>query len=229
MSDRADIMRKLPFFAKLEPTLCEKLATITKLKKLERGAVLFRQGETVQGMFFLVEGKVKIFKLSPDGKEHILHIIGPGQGFAEAALFMEGGYPAWCATLARSTILMLPKQEFIELIGREPQISLGIIASMSIYLRRFADRIEDLALKDVSARFARWLLERAEETGRDFWDLEVTKGQLAGQLGTVSETMSRTLRRFADAGHLQVRGKFMKILDRPALEKIATGEETSDF
>lgn len=220
-------MGNLPFFRNLDPTQLEKLAAITKLRKVDRGQTLFRQGEPVEGMFFLVDGRVKIFKLSPDGKEHILHFVGSGQGFAEAALFMPGGYPAFAETMAKSVILTIPKAAFIDLIGREPLISLGIIASMSGYLRRFADRIEDLALKDVSARLARWVLDKSAETGRDFWDLEITKGQLAGQLGTVSETMSRTLRRFQDAGVLQVRGKFMKILDRPSLERTASGEENS--
>lgn len=228
MSERANLMTSLPFFRNLEPTLLEKLAAITKVRKVDRGQTLFRQGDPAEGMFFLVEGRVKIFKLSPDGKEHILHIVGPGQGFAEAALFMAGGYPAFAQTMAKSTILSLPKTAFVDLITREPLISLGIIASMSGYLRRFADRIEDLALKDVSARLARWVLDKADETGRDFWELEITKGQLAGQLGTVSETMSRTLRRFQDAGVLQVRGKFMKVLDRAALERTASGEE-KDF
>lgn len=228
MNERATVMRKLPFFGSLEESALLKLSEISKLKKADKGLMIFRQGEPADGMYFLVDGSVKIFKLSPDGKEHILHMVKAGQGFAEAALFMPTGYPAYAETLAKSTILFLPKQAFIDLLAKEPMISIGIIASLSGYLRKFADRIEDLALKDVSARFARWVLNRSEETGRDFWDLDITKGQLAGQLGTVSETMSRTLRRFKEAGWLQVSGKFMKIIDRAMLEKIAQGEESSD-
>lgn len=227
MNDRTGILKSLPFFTGLEPDLLEKLSSIARVKKLERGQTLFRQGEPAAGMFFLVEGSVKIFKLSADGKEHILHIIKSGQSFAEAALFMPHGYPAHSEALLKSTLVLLPKDAFLQMISEDPRISIGIIASLSGYLRKFADRIEDLALKDVSSRFARWVLLKSEETGRDFWDLEITKGQLAGQLGTVNETMSRTLKRFKDAGWLMVRGKFMKILDRQMLEKIAQGDEST--
>jgi CRP/FNR family transcriptional regulator len=222
-ADKKTRLRALPFFDSLEDEEIARVAAIAEFRELDRNELLFRQGDPVRGMFFLLSGRLKIFKLSPDGKEHILHIVDPGQGFAEAALFMEG-YPAFTQALQKSSTVCLPKNEFLDLLAREPRISLGIIASMSRYLRLFAQQIEDLALKDVSARLARWLLHRSAEVGRDFWELEITKGQLANQLGTVSETLSRTLRRFQDAGSLQVRGRFMKILDRKALERSALGE-----
>lgn len=227
MTERTAILKSLPFFSGLEPDLLEKVSSIARIKKLDRGQTLFRQGEPAAGMFFLVEGSIKIFKLSPDGKEHILHIIKSGQSFAEAALFMPQGYPAHAEALLKSTLVLLPKDAFLEMLSSDPRLSIGIIASLSGYLRKFADRIEDLALKDVSSRFARWVLAKSEETGRDFWELEITKGQLAGQIGTVNETMSRTLKRFKDAGWLVVRGKFMKIIDRRMIEMMAEGDESS--
>jgi CRP/FNR family transcriptional regulator len=217
---------QLPFFAGLDEVQLERLVEIARQRKLARGEVVFRQGEPVEGMFFLLEGRVKIFKLGPDGKEHILHIIYPGQGFAEAALFMKDGYPAWCESLAKSVVAFLPKDQFIKLLGEEPELSLAIIASMSGYLRRFAAQIEGLALQDVSSRLASWILDCSEQYERDFWDMEITKGQLASQLGTVGETLSRTLRKYRDAGWLEVRGRFMKILDRAALERVAAGDES---
>lgn len=225
MDKKAALLGELPFFATLNEEQIENLGKIARFTSIKRGQTLFRQGEPVEGMFFLLSGQLKIFKLAPDGKEHILHIIRPGQGFAEAALFMNG-YPAWCDALQKSEVVCLPKSRFLELLTAEPDLSLGIIASMSQYLRRFADQIEDLSLKDVSARLARWLLATSEENGRDFWDLAITKGQLASQLGTVSETLSRTLRKFQDSELLEVRGKFMKIKNREELKKIAEGLQT---
>ena len=102
------------------------------------------------------------------------------------------GYPAYAEALAKSRAVLLPKTEFLELLRREPTISLGIIATLSRYLKQFADRIDDLSLKDVSARLARWFLHTADEVGREFWDLDITKTELASQMGTVSETLSRT-------------------------------------
>ncbi|GAB4266164.1 MAG: Crp/Fnr family transcriptional regulator [Deferrisomatales bacterium] len=221
-------LRSLPLFAELALDQLEQICRISRLVEAKRRQVLFREGEPVAGIFVLVSGRVKIYKLSPDGKEHILHVVRPGQTFAEAAVFMPSGYPAYAEALQRSTILLLPKEEFLELLRREPSISLGIIAALSRYLKQFADRIEDLSLKDVSARLARWFLQTAEEKGRDFWDMEITKGELASQMGTVSETLSRTLRKFRDSGWVQVRGRFVKILDRRALLAVAEGWSPSE-
>ncbi|MDW7710473.1 MAG: Crp/Fnr family transcriptional regulator [Deferrisomatales bacterium] len=219
----ASEIRSIPLFAGLEETQLRRIQEICRVVEHGRRDVLFREGEPAEGIFVLLSGRVKIYKLSPDGKEHILHVVRPGQAFAEAAVFMPGGYPAYAEALQKSRTLLLPKAPFLALLQDEPGISLNIIATLSRYLKQFADRIEDLSLKDVSARVARWFLNTAREKGRDFWDLEITKGELASQVGTVSETLSRTLRKFQDAGWVQVRGRFVKILDKGALQAVAEG------
>jgi CRP/FNR family transcriptional regulator len=226
MTSAAPDIRTLALFSDLAPDQLRKVQAILRFYTLERREVLFRQGDPVLGMFFVLSGKLKLYKLSADGKEHILHVVGPGQGFAEAAVFMDGGYPAFAEALQNSHVVCMPKAEFLALLRADPDLSLRIIASLSRHLKRFADRIEDLSLKDVSARFARWLLQTAADKDRDFWELDITKGALASHLGTVGETLSRTLRKFKEAKVVQVRGRFMKILDRPALERIALGEES---
>ncbi len=220
-------LRSVPLFAGLDDDQIERVRAIARLVQARRRDVLFREGDPVEGIFVLLDGLVKIYKLSPEGKEHILHIIHPGQTFAEAAVFMAEGYPAYAEALQKSRAVLLPKRAFLDLLRTEPDISLRMIATLSHYLKLFADRIEDLSLKDVSARLARWFLRTAEQKGRDFWDLEITKAELASQLGTVSETLSRTLRKFREAGWIQVRGRFVKILDREALEAVAESEENS--
>lgn len=217
-------VRSVPLFAGLDEAQLLKIQGISRVVDNTRRDVLFREGEPAEGIFVLLSGRVKIYKLSPDGKEHILHVVRPGQAFAEAAVFMPGGYPAYAEALQKSRTLVLPKEPFLRLLREEPTISLNIIATLSRYLKQFADRIEDLSLKDVSARVARWFLSTSLEKGRDFWDLEITKGELASQVGTVSETLSRTLRKFQDAGWLQVRGRFVKILDKAALQAVAEGQ-----
>lgn len=225
MTVEKSTLAAIPLFAGLEDEQLEKIGGISRIVELRRRNVLFREGEPAEGIFVLLTGRLKIYKLSPDGKEHILHFVRPGQTFAEAAVFMAGGYPAYAEALQKSRALMLPKREFQDLLREEPLISLNIIATLSRYLKQFADRIEDLSLKDVSARLARWFLQTSEEKGRDFWDLEIAKGELASQIGTVSETLSRTLRKFQDSGILQVRGRFVKILDREAMQAVAEGLE----
>lgn len=218
----ADI-KGVPLFSDLDDVQLSRIQAIARVVESKRRQVIFREGDPAEGIFVLLSGRVKIYKLSSDGKEHILHVVRPGQAFAEAAVFMPGGYPAYAEALAASRALLLPKNEFLELLRQEPSISLKIIATLSRYLKQFADRIEDLSLKDVSARLASWFLHTAQEKARDFWDLEITKGELASQLGTVSETLSRTLRKFQDSGLVQVRGRFVKVLDRQALAELAEG------
>ena len=225
MSLSPEELRAVPLFAGLDDRQIERVRSILRVVEVNRRDVLFREGEPVEGIYVLLEGRIKLYRLAPDGREHILHVVRPGQTFAEAAVFMPGGYPAYAEALQRSRAVLLPKRKLLALLREEPDISLAIIVSLSRYLKQFADRIEDLSLKDVSARLARWFLQTAQEKGRDFWDLDITKAELASQLGTVGETLSRTLRKFREAGWVDVRGRFVKILDRASLEAVAMGEE----
>ncbi len=217
----------IPLFAGLTEEQVRSVAAIGRLSEVRRRDVLFREGERAEGIFVLLGGRVKLYRLGPDGREHILHVVRPGQMFAEAAIFMSGGYPAYAEALQKSRVLLLPKKPFLELLRDHPEISLQIIATLSRYLKQFADRIEDLSLKDVSARLARWFLHTADEKGRLFWDLDITKGELASQIGTVGETLSRTLRRFKEAGWIEVRGSFVKVLDPDALAEVVEGGQES--
>ncbi len=225
MSLTPEELRAVPLFAGLDHRQIERVRSIVRVVEVSRRDVLFREGEPVEGIYVLLEGRIKLYRLSPDGREHILHVVRPGQTFAEAAVFMAGGYPAYAEALQKSRAVLLPKRRLLELLREEPDISLAIIVSLSRYLKQFADRIEDLSLKDVSARLARWFLQTSQEKGRDFWDLDITKAELASQLGTVGETLSRTLRKFREAGWVDVKGRFVKILDREKLEAVAQGEE----
>ncbi|GAB4258301.1 Crp/Fnr family transcriptional regulator [Deferrisoma sp.] len=220
-----DELRRVPLFAGLEPEQLERVRAIARLVEAKRRDVIFREGDPVEGIFVLLSGRVKLYRLGPDGREHILHVVRPGQTFAEAAVFMPGGYPAFAEALEKTRAIVLPKAAFLELLREEPAISLAMIAALSRYLRQFVDRIDDLSLKDVPARLARWFLATAREKGREFWDLDITKAELASQLGTAGETLSRTLRKFREAGWIEVRGRFVKILDREALERVAEGGE----
>ncbi|GAB6064289.1 Crp/Fnr family transcriptional regulator [Deferrisoma palaeochoriense] len=220
-----DELRRVPLFAGLDPEQLERVRAIARLVEAKRRDVIFREGDPVEGIFVLLAGRVKLYRLGPDGREHILHVVRPGQTFAEAAVFMPGGYPAFAEALEKTRAIVLPKAAFLALLREEPAISLAMIAALSRYLRQFVDRIDDLSLKDVPARLARWFLATAREKGREFWDLDITKAELASQLGTAGETLSRTLRKFREAGWIEVRGRFVKILDRAALERVAEGGE----
>ena len=127
-------------------------------RKHSRGDLLFSQGEEAEGFYLVCEGRVKIYKLSPDGKERILHIVHRGQSFAEAAIFGDGLYPAFAAPLETTRLVFFPRHEFLDLLHAQAQIAINMIGGLSRFLRQFAMQIEELTFKDVPARLARYLL-----------------------------------------------------------------------
>ncbi|MBW6510425.1 MAG: Crp/Fnr family transcriptional regulator [Desulfuromonadales bacterium] len=195
------------------------LLAITKTREAGRGELLFEEGQKADGFFVVVSGKIKVFKLSPDGRERILHVIQPGNSFADAAIFADGAFPAFAMCIDQSTLLFFPRDQFLGLLHRHPQLAINMIAGLSRFLRNFASQIEDLTFRDVPARLARFLVSECEK-GRQQVTLTVSKAQLASNLGTTSETLSRTLRKLADEGLIAVQGRTIKLLDINRLDDL---------
>jgi CRP/FNR family transcriptional regulator len=214
------IVKNVPLFAGLcEPDL-DDLMGIVRINDHPRGELLFSEGEKAAGFFIVLDGKVKVYKLSQEGKERILHIIQPGGTFAEAAIFGEGLYPAYAEPLQTSKLLFLPKESFLNLLHDNSRISINMIAGLSKFLRQFASQIEDLTFKDVPSRLARYLLDLSRGTRKKV-DLPISKSQLASNLGTVSETLSRTFRKLSEDDLISVSGKTVEILDLDRLDELA--------
>lgn len=203
----------------------EAIARIVTCRELAAGETLFQEGDAARGFYVLLRGRVRIYKSSPDGKEYNLHAIRPGMIFAEVAIFHGGHFPANCVALEDSTVAFFPKEAFLRLLRESPQISLKIIASMALFVRDFNRQIEELSLKEVPARIAAFLLREAERTGLRAVALDITKTELAGRLGTVSETLSRSLRKLKDQGLIREQGKIITLLDPTRLQDIAEGVE----
>ena len=214
------ILKTCPFFAGLSDVDIEALMGIARVRESSRGELLFSDGEKAIGFFVVLDGKVKVYKLSPEGKERILHIIHPGGTFAEAAIFADGLYPAYAEPLQSSKLLFLPKEGFLNLLMDNGRISINMIAGLSKFLRQFANQIEDLTFKDVPSRLARYLMVLSEGV-KESLELPISKSQLASNLGTVSETLSRTLRKLSEDDLISVSGKKVEILDFDRLEELA--------
>ena len=223
MSSIEKIRETLKFcrmFASLSDNDLEPLCSLARLQKQERGTLLFSEGEAAEGFYVIAAGRVKIYKLSADGKERILHIVNSGDTFAEAAIFGDGRYPAFAETLSPTELVFLPGREFLELLHNRSGIAINMIAGLSQFLRQFAHQIEELTFKDVPARLAGYLLQlKVDPDGSS--QLPVSKSQLASNLGTVSETLSRSLRKLADEELIRVEGKRIEILNRELLEDMA--------
>ncbi|MCD6250273.1 MAG: Crp/Fnr family transcriptional regulator [candidate division Zixibacteria bacterium] len=209
----------------LDPRELESLASITMIRTADKNEVLFLQGDPATGFYVLLEGSVRVYKASLDGKEYTLHHIPAGQMFAEAAVFGGSVFPANAIATKNSTVAFFPKDKFTRLIQASPQISLKMIAGLAGFVRDFNQQIEDLSLKEVPARLAGFLVRLLEKTDNLTITLNISKAELARSLGTTSETLSRNLTKFKDLGVTSGDGREIAVLDRARLEKIATGEK----
>ncbi len=204
-------IKQCHLFAGVTTADIELLSSILRTREHVKGEVLFEDGDEADGFYIVASGKVKVYKLSLDGRERILHVAHPGNSFAEAAIFDDGCYPAFAETLTTSTLLFFPKREFLDLLSSHPQLAINMISGLSRFLRQFTVQIEDLTFRDVPARLARYLLSFADGLDSPI-ELPVSKSQLASNLGTTSETLSRTLRKLSDDELIRVQGKNIEIL-----------------
>lgn len=205
-------------FEGLSPGQVENLATIAHVKSFQRGETIFFEGDEGIGFYMICEGKVKIYKVSSSGKEHILHIFGGGEPFGEVPVFHGHPFPATAEALVTTTTLFFPRDSFVRMVEANPSIALSMLAVLSMRLRRFAGQIENLSLKEVPARLAGYLLYLShQQQGRDEVELDISKGQLASLLGTIPETLSRIFAKMSDEGLIQVTGRKIAILDRQGL------------
>ena len=187
-----------------------------------RGQIIFSEGDEGTGFYVVIWGRVKIFKLSSEGKEQILHIFGPREPFGEVPVFTGQHFPANAEAMEESRIFYFPRDSFIRLIEKNPSLALNMLAVLSRRLHRFTRLIDDLSLKEVPGRLASYLLYMSEQKrGSDELELNITKGQLASLLGTIPETLSRILGRMTRQGLIESEGPRIKILDRQGLEGLA--------
>jgi len=212
----------MPLFAGLSRTQYEALARICVRRSCRKGERLFTEGDEGTGFYMVVTGRVKIFKVSVEGKEQILHLFGPGESFGEVSVFTGQGFPADAVTAVQTVLLFFPRLAFSALIQKDPTLALNMLAQLSGRLRHFAGLIEDLSLKEVPGRLAKYLLYLSGKNGEGEVALDVSKGQLASLLGTIPETLSRILARMNRQGLIRLRGAQILILDRRAIEQIAS-------
>jgi CRP/FNR family transcriptional regulator, dissimilatory nitrate respiration regulator len=223
-----DLLRRCPLFAGLGEEDLRKIRAIASLRKVQKKEVLFAEGEEARGFYVVLSGRVKLYKISSEGKEQILHVVSAPDTFAEAALFLEGSYPAFAEVLSDGQLLFFPRRDFIHLIEKNPKLSINMIVTLSHYLKKFSLLIEDLSLKEVSSRIAKYLIDLSLKSSREGKnprevDLDLSKTQVAQKLGTISETFSRTLGKMKAKGIIDVERNRILIRDREALEELASG------
>ena len=221
-----DQIAAIPLFNGLPDEQLRALARICLLRTYRKGQLIFAEGDEGNGFYIVQSGRIRIFKLSPEGgKEQIFHIFGPGESFGEVAVFTGQGFPAFAEAESLSVLLFFPRQEFVAMIRQDPSLALNMLAVLSRRLQKFASLIEDLSLKEAPARLAAHLLYLGERCqNADEISLDIPKGQLAAMLGTIPETLSRIMARMGRQGLIRLQGNRISILDRTGLQEIALGD-----
>ena len=191
------------------------IANFTTIKSLERGDYLFHEGDPAHGFYIVQRGAVNVHRVTAAGKEQVIHVFRTGDSFAEVALASATGYPADARALETTQVLLVQKEGILALLKRQPQLALRMLGSMSSHLRVLVGQIEDLTVKDVETRLANWLVKRCPNPPSEApvkIELPMTKRVLAAELGTVSETFSRTLAKFREQKLIAVKGKTVTVL-----------------
>jgi CRP/FNR family transcriptional regulator len=229
--EKIAILRKIYLFSGLQEADLKGLAQLALSRAFPKQTSIFGEGKEAQGFYILITGQVKLVKSSLEGKEYILRLVGPGETFGEAAVFAESPYPATAIALEDCQTLFFPKPPFLRHLADSPALARNMLATLSRLMFHLTRQLEDLSLKEVSARLARYILERCREThGRIAegltLELPTTKTQLAAYLGTISETLSRTLARFKSLGLIEVDKGKITIMDSASLQNMARGSKS---
>lgn len=217
-------LRDARVFANLPDEMLDALALIARSRDFKPRETIFSDGDPCAGFYLLSSGAAKLYKLSPDGREHVLHMVYPGETFAEAALFLEQSYPAYAEAIRPSRTLLFPKDAFLQMLQENPDFALRLLGGMALWLRRLVSQVEVLALRDASSRLAHYLRDMQQDGKVVF---EAPKAMVASHLGMSPETLSRLFCKLEGEGVIRVQGRKVTILDDASLEAFAAGQTDS--
>lgn len=219
--DKLAALAQVRLFEGLPRAQLASLAEIAQLKRVAAGQALFEAGQPGTNFYAVVTGKVRVYRAAPSGKEQVLHVFGGGEAFAEVPVFEGKTYPASAQALDDSLLVAIPRKGFVEVLRRDPELALGVMALLSARLRAFVGQIAQLSLKEVPERLAGYLLLLRAAQHTDELVLDLPKGQIAAYLGTIPETLSRALKKLADQGLIETSGSRVRLLDPEGLAALA--------
>lgn len=215
--DVMPFLRRVPVFADLDEEALESVRELTVLRNIPKNGQLFRAGQPCEGLFIIIDGSIKVYRATPDGREQVLHVEGPKRTLAELPLFDGAPYPASARAAEDSVILFLPRDAFQWLLRSNPQIAAAVIRDLAGRLRRLVRLVGKVTLKDVPSRVAATLLEEAAAAGADRdggeFELPVTQNELANALATTRESVGRAFARFRRAEIIDQEGARIRIRD----------------
>ena len=218
-----NMLRSCQLFMGLPTADIVAIASFIISKHLGKGEYLFREGDRSEGFYVVQKGAINVHRVNAAGKEQMIHLFQPIESFAEGTLATEAGYPADARATEPTTVLLVPKNDFVDLLRRRPDLALRMLGSMSQHLRVIVGLLDDLTLKDMETRLANWLLKQCPRpitAAPVAIKLNRTKRVLAAEMGTTSETLSRTLAKFRDQKLLRVTGNTVVVMRPRDLQKL---------
>lgn len=225
-TDKLAALRNTTLFGELNETELQALAEHAIERRLARDEILFLAGDEAQGLFVIVSGALRAFREGVDGREQVIHVERAGATIAELPVFDDKPYPSTAAAEEETVVLFLDKREVKTLCLKYPLIALAALKLLAGRLRKCAELVEALSLREVDQRLARWLLNEARARGvRRGETLEValvlTNQQIAARIGSVREVVSRALNRLQSNGLIVIEGRTVRISDEAALSVYA--------
>jgi CRP/FNR family transcriptional regulator len=225
------VLSRLPLFAGLGEAALREIAARTIVKEYPKNTLLFRSGQQCVGLYIILEGSVKVFHGSPDGREQVLYVETPVHTLAELPLFDGAPYPASAATMEDSILMYLSRDSFQWLYRNDPEVADAIIRNLGRRLRRVVRLVSTLTLKDVPSRVATALLDHAEDAGADHsggeFTLPITQNAMATAIATTRESVTRALRALRKDGIIDYEGARFRIVDVDKLRAAADAHPTA--
>lgn len=219
-------LKDIPLFSELSVEQLRKISAASSIKNFAKNEFIFFDGDAYRGFYILLKGVVKIFKITAEGKETIVHVLKPFSSFADILLFEGGDYPVNAQAVEECMVLFIPKDGFIELLKNNHEISLKMLAGFAKRLQSLVTQIEDLQSKEVHNRLAKYILTEIKIAGTEklpepFVKLSIPKSIIAGYLGTITETLSRAFKRLLNENIIRVHGKTIFVKDIKRLKDLA--------
>ena len=227
MRTAEELLRITPIFSRLAPTDRHTIAEVARVQEFARGDTIFEQDSPSDAFYAITTGRVKIFKMMPNGKDVILEVFGPGDPLGAVAAYMDRPFPASAAAIEDTVCVIIPRAAFFRLLETQPSLVRGLLLGLTTRLVELTNRLAELTGGRIEPRFARWFLKLASQMGRDerggtFIPLALSRQELADLTGTTIETCIRIMSRWNKDEVVRTEKDGFVLLDRPELERIAS-------
>jgi CRP/FNR family transcriptional regulator len=225
MATAEELLRTTPIFSRLTPADRRTIADVSRVQQFSKGDLIFEQDSPSDAFYAIVSGRVKIFKMMPNGKDLILEVFGPGDPLGAVAVYMDRPFPASAMALDDTTCVIIPRPAFFRLLESNPSLVRGLLLGLTTRLVELTNRLAELTGGRLEPRFARLFLKLASETGRaerggTFIPLALSRQELADMTGTTVETCIRIMSRWNKEAIVRTEKDGFVVVDRPGLERI---------